>query len=159
LEPFLVAEAVGSEGLDSGFMILQYTAASLVSDCKTLAHPDSVDSIPSSANKEDHVSMSLNAARHAREIVDNIEWVIAIECLCAAQAIDLWRNKVAAGGGNVTPGRGTGAALEYMRRKIPYVRSDRAMYPEIREVLRMVRSGELVAVARSAAERSSVWSD
>jgi histidine ammonia-lyase len=84
----LIDEPRGKE-VSNGLMIAQYTAASLISDCKTLAHPDSVDSIPSSANKEDHVSMSLNAARQVHEIIDNIEAVIAIEFLCAAQAIDL----------------------------------------------------------------------
>jgi len=64
-------------------MIAQYLAACLVSDCKTLAHPDSVDSIPTSANQEDHVSMSMNAALHARKVVESIEYVVAIELLCA----------------------------------------------------------------------------
>ena len=74
----------------SGMMIAQYLAAGLVSDCKTLAHPDSVDSIPTSANQEDHVSMSMNAARHARTVVKNIEFVIAIELLCAFIGLN-WR--------------------------------------------------------------------
>ena len=73
--------------IDSGLMITQYVAASLVSKCKTLAHPDSVDSIPSSANQEDHVSMSMNAALHAREIVENITSVLAIELLAAVTSI------------------------------------------------------------------------
>jgi len=70
-------------GQTSGMMIAQYLAACLVSDCKTLAHPDSVDSIPTSANQEDHVSMSMNAALHARKVVESIEYVVAIELLCA----------------------------------------------------------------------------
>ena len=85
LPAFLVAES----GLNSGFMLVQYTAASLVSECKTLAHPASVDSIGSSAGQEDHVSMGMTAARHAREIVANAEVVIALEALAAAQALDL----------------------------------------------------------------------
>jgi len=80
---------VPTSGLHSGLMMVQYTAAALVSDNKTLAHPDSVDSIPSCANQEDHVSMGANAARHALEIVDNVRHVIAIELLAAAQGIDL----------------------------------------------------------------------
>ena len=80
---------VKSSGLDSGLMLLQYTAAALVSDNKVLSHPDSVDSIPSSANQEDHVSMGANAARHTLEIIENVRHVLAIEMLTAAQAVDL----------------------------------------------------------------------
>ncbi|MBN1231090.1 MAG: aromatic amino acid lyase [Anaerolineales bacterium] len=88
LPPFLLPEE--KPGVTSGLMIPQYLAAGLVSDCKTLAHPDSVDSIPTSASQEDHVSMSMNAARHARRIVSNIETVISVELLCASLAI-FWR--------------------------------------------------------------------
>jgi histidine ammonia-lyase len=85
-------------GQTSGMMIAQYLAAGLISDCKTLAHPDSVDSIPTCANQEDHVSMSMNAARHARQVVENVEYVVAIELLCAAIGVafrlrDLERKK------------------------------------------------------------------
>jgi histidine ammonia-lyase len=76
-------------GLDCGFMIPQYVAAALVSECKTLAHPDSVDSIPTCGNQEDHVSMSMNACLHARRVVENAETVVAIELWMAAQALDL----------------------------------------------------------------------
>ena len=75
-------------GLESGAMILQYSAASLVSENKTLAHPASVDSIPSSANQEDHVSMGTTGARHARMIIANVRNVLAIEAFCAAQAVE-----------------------------------------------------------------------
>src|SRR5690625_2795812 len=75
-------------GLQSGAMILQYTAASLVSENKTLAHPASVDSIPSSANQEDHVSMGTIASRHARQIIENFRNVLAIEAICAVQAVE-----------------------------------------------------------------------
>lgn len=85
----LPAMLAPNSGLDGGLMMVQYTAAALVSDNKTLAHPDSVDSIPSSANQEDHVSMGANAARHTREILDNARRVLAIELLTAAQAVDL----------------------------------------------------------------------
>ena len=77
----LPAMLVPTSGLDSGLMMVQYTAAALVSDNKTLAHPDSVDSIPSCANQEDHVSMGANAARHTLEILDNVRHVLAIELL------------------------------------------------------------------------------
>jgi len=90
LPAMLVQDAPGREGRTSGLMMAQYLAASLVSDCKTLAHPDSVDSIPTSANQEDHVSMSLNAARHARKVVENIGYVVAIELLSASFGLR-WR--------------------------------------------------------------------
>lgn len=84
LPPFLSAQP----GLQSGAMIMQYVAASLVSENKTLAHPGSVDSIPSSANQEDHVSMGTIAARHAYSIIQNVRRVLAIECICALQAVE-----------------------------------------------------------------------
>ncbi|WP_200416023.1 histidine ammonia-lyase [Virgibacillus salexigens] len=84
LSPFLSAQP----GLQSGAMIMQYAAASLVSENKTLAHPASVDSIPSSANQEDHVSMGTIASRHAREIIHNTRHVLSIECICALQAVE-----------------------------------------------------------------------
>ncbi|HEY0787380.1 MAG TPA: aromatic amino acid lyase, partial [Thermoanaerobaculia bacterium] len=87
LPPFLVEEG----GLHSGFMIAQVTAASLVSESKALSHPASVDSIPTSANKEDHVSMGPIAARKLERIVGNLENVLAIEGICAAQAIEFRR--------------------------------------------------------------------
>jgi hypothetical protein len=80
-----------SGGLHSGLMIVQYTAASLVSENKVLAHPASADSIPTSANQEDHVSMGTTSARHARQALENAEWVVAIELLCAAQGLDFHR--------------------------------------------------------------------
>ncbi|MDQ0158081.1 histidine ammonia-lyase [Alkalibacillus salilacus] len=85
LPPFLSPEP----GLQSGAMIMQYTAASLVSENKTLAHPASVDSIPSSANQEDHVSMGTIAARHAQQITHNVQRVLAIELICAMEAVEV----------------------------------------------------------------------
>lgn len=150
LEGFLIEGDPKTEGLNSGVMLLQYTAAALVSDCKTLAHPDSVDSIPSSANKEDHVSMSLNAARHAREIVDNIEAVIAIEYLCAAQALSLRLNRGRAEGKEIRLGKGTRAAYQHIRGEVRYLDFDRVLYPDIRVAIQLVRSGELVRQAQQA---------
>jgi len=118
LSEFLIDEPQRTLGLNSGLMMLQATAASLVSESKTLASPDSIDSIPSSANQEDHVSMSLNAARHARDIVRNIENVVAREILCAAQAIHLQISKP--GNTQRQLGRGTGAAYE----ALPYARPE-----------------------------------
>jgi histidine ammonia-lyase len=153
---FLIDTDEAIKGLNSGLMLTQYTAASLVSDCKTLAHPDSVDSIPSSANQEDHVSMSLNAARHAREIVDNIEAVIAIELLVAAQALDLrlkqeGKKELEEGRkGAVQLGQGTRAACDRIRKDVAYLAQDRVLYPDIRRIIQLLRSGELVRLARSA---------
>jgi histidine ammonia-lyase len=149
LDSFLIKEKEENDGLNSGLMLTQYTAASLVSNCKTLAHPDSVDSIPSSANKEDHVSMSLNAALHAREIADNIESVIAIEFLCAAQALDL-RLKRHAIGAEKSLGTGTRAAYQRIREEVKYLDFDRVLYPDIRKLIQLIRSGELVHLARLA---------
>lgn len=92
LPDMLVSDLEDKTGRTSGMMIAQYLAAGLVSDCKTLAHPDSVDSIPTSANQEDHVSMSMNAGRHARKVVENISYVVAIELLCGFIALE-WRKR------------------------------------------------------------------
>jgi histidine ammonia-lyase len=150
LSAFLVEEPRDTEGLNSGLMMLQATAAALVSDCKALAHPDSIDSIPSSGNQEDHVSMSLNAARHARDIVKNVEHILALEFLCAAQAIALQLAKP--GNHALRPGKGTHAAHQVLRSAgITVLTQDRVLYPDIRKAIRLVRSGALVDAARKAA--------
>ena len=151
LPDFLLEEPERYKGLSSGYMIAQYTAASLISDCKTLAHPDSVDSIPSSADKEDHVSMSLNAARHAREIVDNVEAVIAIELMCAVQAIDLQQQR----NSSLKPGRATGVVRARIREQVSYLAQDRVLYPDLRMLIRLIRSGSLTQAARAAGEEAT----
>ena len=103
-------------GLNSGLMLAQYTAASLVSENKVLAHPASVDSIPTSANQEDHVSMGTIAARKARDILENSETVIAIELLCAAQGLDCLRP--------LKPGVGSRKGYEVIREIIPRLDGD-----------------------------------
>ncbi|MFA5560318.1 MAG: histidine ammonia-lyase [Acholeplasmataceae bacterium] len=108
-------------GLNSGFMIVQYTAAALVSENKVLAHPASVDSIPSSANQEDHVSMGSISARKASSILDHTRKVIALEFLTAIQGID-FRAKM-------TLGQTTKKAYEYFRKEIPFLVNDTVMYP------------------------------
>jgi histidine ammonia-lyase len=125
-------------GLESGLMMAQYTAAALVSDSKTLAHPDSVDSIPSCANQEDHVSMGANAARHALEIVYNVRHVIAIELLTAAQAIDLRPD------GAARLGRGTAAAYAVLRDEVPYLDRDHEISSEIETVAGLIEAGDVV---------------
>jgi histidine ammonia-lyase len=135
LPPFLVPES----GLNSGFMLIQYTAASLVSESKSLAHPASVDSIPSSAGQEDHVSMGMTSARHAREIVANAEVVLALEALGAAQALDLRTP--------LEPGRATRAVHDAVRVRVPFVQHDREFRADIEAVLELVRDGRLVEAA------------
>jgi histidine ammonia-lyase len=132
LPAFLVAES----GLNSGFMLVQYTAASLVSECKTLAHPASVDSIGSSAGQEDHVSMGMTAARHAREVVSNAEVVIALEALLGAQALDLRAP--------LEPGVATRAAHDAIRNVVPFLDADRELGPDIAASCEVVRDGTLV---------------
>lgn len=137
-------------GLDCGFMLPQYLAAALVSDCKTLAHPDSVDSIPTSANQEDHVSMANNAGRHARQVVSNIQQVVAIELLMAAQALEL---RVAERGATEEViGTASRAALALVRstpasdgRPIAHLTKDVALYPQLRAVAGLVVTGAVVA--------------
>jgi len=136
---------VPASGLNSGFMLIQYTAASLVSEAKSLAHPASVDSIPSSAGQEDHVSMGMIAARHARAVVSNAEVVLALEALAAAQALDL-RSPL-------TPGPATKAAHDAMRARVPFVEHDREFGEDIAAALALVRSGELAdSAARAVGE-------
>jgi histidine ammonia-lyase len=137
LPAFLVPES----GLNSGFMLVQYTAASLVSESKSLAHPASVDSIPSSAGQEDHVSMGMTAARHAREVVANAETVVALEALGAAQALDL-RSPL-------EPGPATRALLQTLRAAVPFFEADREFGPDIAAAVGLVRSGELGSAAET----------
>jgi histidine ammonia-lyase len=132
----LPAFLVGDGGLNSGFMIAQYTAAALVSENKVLCHPASVDSIPTSANKEDHVSMGTISARQCREIIDNTENVIAIELLCAAQALDLFTN--------LKPGEGTLIAYKVIRDSVPNLETDRILSKDIETVKALIRSGKVL---------------
>ena len=137
LPAFLVEDG----GLNSGFMIAQYAAASLVSENKVLAHPASVDSIPTSANKEDHVSMGSIAARKCRDIVANTEEVIAIELLCAAQGIDLFTN--------LKVGEGTRAAYNVIRSHVDYMKEDRFLSKDIEKVKNLLHDGSIVRAVES----------
>lgn len=132
-------------GLNSGFMIAQYTAAALVSENKVLAHPACVDSIPTSANKEDHVSMGTIAARKCRSILHNVQHVIAVELLCAAQALDLL-----AADKPYKPGKGTHAAYAVIREHIPYLDRDRVLSPDIEKMVALIRSGTLLRQVEEA---------
>lgn len=139
LPPFLVKQC----GLNSGYMIAQYTAASLVSENKVLAHPASVDSIPSSANQEDHVSMGAISARKAGEIIENVRQVLAIELMCAAQAIDLQAER--------TLGKGTQAAYNAIREIVPPLMTDRVIYTDINKMAELVGNPAFTAGAYRAA--------
>ena len=141
LPAFLVKEG----GLNSGYMLGQYTAAALVSENKVLAHPACVDSIPTSANKEDHVSMGTIAVRQTREILDNVEYIIAIELLCAAQAYDLINQEH-----RLAPGAGTGAAYKALREHVPFLDKDRELYLDIEKAVSVIRSGEIVEKVEAA---------
>ena len=132
LPSFLIEEG----GLNSGFMIAQYTAAALVSENKVLAHPASVDSIPTSANKEDHVSMGTIAARKAGQVLENVKQVVAIELLCAAQALDLFTN--------LKPGKGSLAAYKVIRRHVKPMKRDRELAPDIETAVALIDNGELL---------------
>ncbi|WP_053955837.1 histidine ammonia-lyase [Inediibacterium massiliense] len=123
-------------GLHSGFMIAQYAAAALVSENKVLAHPASVDSIPSSANQEDHVSMGTIAARKAKEICENVKNVLAIELMAAAQAIDFDKEK--------NLGKGTKIAYEKVRQAIQTLHEDRILYKDINKCAELIGKSNML---------------
>ncbi len=122
-------------GLHSGLMISQYTAASLVSENKVLAHPASVDSIPTSANQEDHVSMGTTSARQCAMILENARWVVAIEILNATQALDFHAP--------LKPGPGVGAAARLVRSVVPPLDADRIMTGDLKAARELIVSGNL----------------
>ena len=134
LPPFLVEEP----GLNSGFMMAQVTAAALVSESKLLCHPASADSIPTSANQEDHVSMGPIAARKAFRILENSEQILGIELLVACQAVDMHAP--------LGPSPALRAVHRAVRECVPYLDADRVLHPELEEAARLVRSGVLVDV-------------
>jgi histidine ammonia-lyase len=133
LPPFLIPNKA-TRGLQNGFMTLQYTAAALASENKSLAHPASVDSIPTSANFEDFVSMGPIAARKAVKILRNTEYIVAIELLSAAQGIEFR--------GAEKLGKGTRAAYNVIRKKVPPLREDRVVYKDIETVKTLIRNEE-----------------
>jgi histidine ammonia-lyase len=132
-------------GLNSGFMIAQVSAASLASENKSMAHPASVDSVPTSANQEDHVSMGVTAARKARRILENCEAVAAIELLCAGQGRDF--------NSDVKAGKGPQAVWASLREVVKSVGKDRYLRPDIEAARQLIVSGKLVAVAEKAVGR------
>jgi histidine ammonia-lyase len=134
LPAFLVREG----GINDGFMVAQYTATALVSENKSLAHPASVDSIPTSANQEDHVSMGTIAARQAADILKNAQYVLAVEAICAAQAIELRER---------SPSAPVRRACELVREHVAVLEADRPLAPDIEVVRGLVADGRLTAAA------------
>ena len=142
LPPFLTEHG----GLNSGFMLAQYTAAALASENKVLAHPASVDTIPTSANTEDHVSMGPIAARHAGLVLDHVETILAIELLTAAQAVDFRRKAM----GDVSLGKGTAPVYTLIRESVPFLEKDAFMAPLIQKVCELAHSGAILSVVEDA---------
>jgi histidine ammonia-lyase len=138
LPPFLSTEP----GLGSGYMLAQYTQAALVSECKQLAAPAGVDSIPTSGTQEDHVSMGWLAGLQLRQVVGRVRTVLAIELLCGAQALDLRRP--------MEPAPGTGAAAAALRERVPFLEHDRDVSEDIRGAEDLVRGAAPLSAAEAA---------
>ena len=135
LPMFLTAEG----GLESGLMMAQYTAAALASENKVLAHPASADSIPSSANVEDHVSMGATATRHTAQVLDHVETIIGIELFAAAQGIDFRLRDMEVG----RLGAGTAVAYQIIREHIPFLAEDTVLAPHMEQARRLVADGTI----------------
>lgn len=135
---FLIAES----GVNSGFMLLQYTAAALASENKTLAHPSSLDSIPSSGNVEDHVSMGANAALHCRAVLQNVSMIVAIEMMSACQAVDFRLRATP----HATMGKGTSKAYQFMRKHVPLFEADTWFQPYMLTVNNLIWEGEFTNI-------------
>ncbi len=132
-------------GINSGFMIPQYTAAALVSENKILSHPASVDSIPTSLGQEDHVSMGSIAALKLLQVFENVEVILAIELLTAAQALDFRKP--------LRPGRGVLAAHDYLRSVIPHLEEDRFMRNEIDRGVAILRDPEMIKKVEASCQK------
>lgn len=132
---------VEGKGLNSGLMVSQYTAAALVSECKVFSHPACVDSISVSADQEDYVSMGPIASQKAREIVENLVSVIAIEMMCAAQAMDFRKPD--------KPGAGTYVAYKKIREVVSKLEDDRVLYPDIQAVAKLIKNHVILDAVES----------
>jgi len=137
LPAFLTTEG----GLHSGLMMVQVSAAALASENKVLTHPASVDSIPTSADKEDHVSMGTIAARKGRDVVRNVEQILAMELLCATQGLEFLLP--------LQPGRGIHKAYQVVRQKVPPIKGDRRFSKDIQKIHSLITSGELLRQVES----------
>lgn len=145
----LPAFLIKKGGLNSGFMIVQYSAAALVSENKVLSHPASVDSIPSSANQEDHVSMGTIAARKANTILHQTQEILAMETLAACQAIDLQEEFV-------NLGKGTLLAYNHIRKHVDFIEEDTVMYPYIHKVLELIKDESILKTVENAVELEAI---
>ena len=145
LPPFLCADA----GLNSGFMIAHVTAAALASENKSLAHPASVDSLPTSANQEDHVSMATFAARRLQPMISNVAHILGIELLACAQGIEFLRPLAS------SPALESAHAL--LRERCPAMMQDRYLAPDIEQAGALVRSGALARVLRALPGLPALW--
>lgn len=134
LPPFLSPHP----GLNSGFMLAQVTAAALASENKVLAHPASVDSIPTSGNREDHVSMGMGSALKLKQVLSNVEHVLAIELLCAAQGVDFHRP--------LQPGVGSRRVMRLIRALVPRLDQDRVLAPDIAQIRALVAGGAMAEI-------------
>jgi histidine ammonia-lyase len=139
-------------GLNSGFMITQYTAAALATENKVLAHPASVDTIPTSANVEDHASMGCTAALQARQIIKNVERILAIELMAAAQGIDFRKEKL---GQTAQLGQGTQPAYDLIRKHVPFLEKDAIMYPYIEAIRKLIANGDIVIAVNKQVQ--DIW--
>lgn len=128
-------------GLNSGFMLVQYTAAALASENKAMVHPASADTIPTSANWEDHVSNGPTAGRRARYVIRNVERIVGMELLAAAQGIDFRRTLMP----EARLGRGTQAAYDLVRTRVPFLTHDTVMYPPMNTAYELLASGDLAS--------------
>jgi histidine ammonia-lyase len=140
LNPFLTP----SPGLESGFMIAQVTATDLLAEMRILAHPASVDSVTTSANQEDHISMGMTATRKLRRSVECLEYILGVELLCAAQALEYLKP--------LRPGRGVEEAYHTIRESVPPLTGDRVLSGDMEEAARLVRGGAFSSIA---ADRSN----
>ncbi|SIT04733.1 histidine ammonia-lyase [Belliella pelovolcani] len=132
-------------GLNSGFMIPQYTTSALASENKGLCFPSSADSIPTSLGQEDHVSMGSIGARKALQVIENVEKILGVELFCAAQAVDFHAP--------LKSGKIMTALYEHVRTKIKHVTEDQIMYEDMETAIEIIRSGELLNLAREVAEK------
>ena len=143
--PAFLVPSEATKGLNSGLMTVQYTAAALASENKVLAHPACTDSIPTSADFEDFVSMGVTAAQKAVHILENVEYIVAIELLCATQAIEFR--------GPEKLGKGTRTAYFTLRKRIPMLKEDRALGSDIEEIRQIIRAGTIL---RKIGETSNI---
>ncbi len=142
LPMFLTAEG----GLESGLMMAQYTAAALASENKVLAHPASADSVPSSANVEDHVSMGATAVRHTAQVLDHVETIVGIELFAAAQGVDFRLREM----GVEQLGEGTAVAYKLIRKAVPFLAEDAVLAPHIEQARRLVAEGTIKRAVEAA---------